>query len=64
MPETASPLAGLADVVAQQGRPVLLDAVDLEVLQRLAGNARMSQRSLARSLGMSPPAVGARISRL
>jgi DNA-binding Lrp family transcriptional regulator len=63
MPDTA-PLAGVADVVARQPRPAVLDAVDLEILQLLAGDARMSQRSLARTLGMSPPAVGERISRL
>jgi Lrp/AsnC family transcriptional regulator, leucine-responsive regulatory protein len=64
MPDTAAPLAGLAEVVARQVRPAVLDAVDLELLQLLAGDARMSQRSLARTLGMSPPAVGERISRL
>jgi DNA-binding Lrp family transcriptional regulator len=63
MPETA-PLAGVAGVVARQPRPAVLDAVDLEILQLLAGDARMSQRSLARTLRMSPPAVGERVSRL
>ncbi len=64
MPESAAPLADLAKVVARQVRPAALDAVDLELLQLLAGDARMSQRGLARTLGMSPPAVGERISRL
>ncbi|MDQ2959526.1 MAG: Lrp/AsnC family transcriptional regulator [Candidatus Dormibacteraeota bacterium] len=64
MAENAAPLSGLADVVSRQVRPAVLDPVDVEILQRLAGDARMSQRSLARSLGMSPPAVGERISRL
>lgn len=64
MVDTAAPLAGLADVVARTVRPALLDAVDLGLLQLLAGDARLSQRSLARSMGMSPPAVGERIARL
>jgi Lrp/AsnC family transcriptional regulator for asnA, asnC and gidA len=41
-----------------------LDAVDLDLLRLLATDARMSQRRLARDLGMSPPAVGERIARL
>jgi Lrp/AsnC family leucine-responsive transcriptional regulator len=64
MAESAAPLAGLADVVSRQVRAAVLDPVDVDILQHLAGDARMSQRSLARSLGMSPPAVGERISRL
>ncbi len=64
MPDSAAPLSGLARVVAQPVQPAVLDVVDLEILQLLAGDARMSQRSLARTLGMSPPAVGERISRL
>jgi DNA-binding Lrp family transcriptional regulator len=64
MADSVAPLAGLAGVVASPVRPAVLDAVDLEILQLLAGDSRMSQRSLARSLGMSPPAVGERISRL
>jgi Lrp/AsnC family leucine-responsive transcriptional regulator len=64
MADSAAPLAGLAGVVAGPVRPAVLDAVDLEILQLLAGDSRLSQRSLARSLGMSPPAVGERISRL
>ncbi|HEX4755285.1 MAG TPA: Lrp/AsnC family transcriptional regulator [Candidatus Dormibacteraeota bacterium] len=64
MADSVAPLAGLADVVASPVRPAVLDAVDLEILQLLAGDSRMSQRSLARALGMSPPAVGERISRL
>ena len=64
MAESAAPLAGLAGVVGRQVRPAALDPVDIEILQHLAGDSRMSQRSLARSLGMSPPAVGERVSRL
>ncbi|MGH7721246.1 MAG: Lrp/AsnC family transcriptional regulator [Candidatus Dormibacteria bacterium] len=64
MADSVTPLSGLAEVVARQVRPAVLDAVDLQILQLLAGEARMSQRSLARALGMSPPAVGERIARL
>ncbi len=64
MAESLTPLAGLAQVVARQVRPAVLDHVDVELLQLLAGDSRMSQRSLARALGMSPPAVGERIARL
>ncbi len=64
MGDTAAPLSGIAEVVARQVRPAALDHVDLELLQLLATDARMSQRSLARTLGMSPPAVGDRIARL
>ncbi|MDQ6846036.1 MAG: Lrp/AsnC family transcriptional regulator [Candidatus Dormibacteraeota bacterium] len=64
MADSVAPLAGLTEVVAAPARTAALDAVDLEILQLLAGDARLSQRSLARSLGMSPPAVGERISRL
>src|SRR5258708_14290797 len=64
MTDSYAPLAGMADVVAQPGNAAVLDAVDIGILQLLAEDARTSQRSLARALGMSPPAVGERIARL
>jgi DNA-binding Lrp family transcriptional regulator len=64
MSKIVAPLAGMADVVAEPGSPVALDAVDIGILQLLAEDARTSQRSLARALGMSPPAVGERVARL
>ena len=64
MADATAPLSGLVDVVARPSRPVVLDAVDLDLLRLLATDARMSQRRLARDLGMSPPAVGERIARL
>lgn len=64
MRNSARPLASLVDVVARPVRPATLDAVDLDLLRLLAGDARMSQRRLARDLGMSPPAVGERVARL
>jgi DNA-binding Lrp family transcriptional regulator len=62
--DATAPLSGLVDVVARPSRPVALDAVDLDLLRLLATDARMSQRRLARDLGMSPPAVGERVARL
>lgn len=41
-----------------------LDDIDLALLRALVADARTSQRGLARQVGMSPPAVGERISRL
>ena len=41
-----------------------LDQVDLELLHLLAIDARLSQRALAREVGMSPPAVAERLARL
>lgn len=45
-------------------RPPALDLIDLAVLQELLRDARSSQRSIARAVGMSAPAVGERIARL
>ncbi len=64
MPKSVAPLGGVVDVVARQVRPTVLNPVDLKILQLLAGDGRMSRRSLARSLGMSAPAVGDRVARL
>ena len=44
--------------------PPALDLVDLAVLEELLRDARSSQRSIARAVGMSAPAVGERIARL
>lgn len=41
-----------------------LDAIDMRILRLLSEDSRQSQRSLARELSMSPPAVGERIVRL
>lgn len=59
-----APLSGLAGVVARPSPPARLDVVDLRLLQLLVADARISQRALARQLGMSPPAIGERIARL
>jgi Lrp/AsnC family transcriptional regulator, leucine-responsive regulatory protein len=44
--------------------PVPLDDVDLSILRLLSDNARLSQRQIAREIGMSPPSVGDRLARL
>jgi len=41
-----------------------LDLQDLAILRLLATDARMSQRRIAREVGMSPPAVAERMARL
>lgn len=47
----------------RQGR-LALDATDLAILRLLAIDARVSLRSIARELGMSPPAITDRVARL
>lgn len=59
-----APLAGLVHLSPAPAAPVPLDDVDLALLRLLAQDARTSQRSLARKLGMSPPAIGDRLARL
>ena len=44
--------------------PPRVDQTDLEILKYLVDDARLSQRALARAIGMSPPAVADRIARL
>jgi DNA-binding Lrp family transcriptional regulator len=41
-----------------------LDETDVRILGYLADDARLSQRAIARAIGMSPPAVADRIGRL
>lgn len=41
-----------------------LDETDVRILEYLTEDARLSQRAIARAVGMSPPAVADRISRL
>ena len=45
-------------------RPEGLDDVDLAIVSLLSEDARLSQRALARRIGMSPAAVSERIARL
>ncbi|QUQ66051.1 Lrp/AsnC family transcriptional regulator [Kutzneria sp. CA-103260] len=62
--EWVKPLGGIAAHAAPPVEPAQLDAVDLQLLLLLSQDARISQRSLARELGMSAPAVADRIARL
>ncbi len=59
-----APLWTVRDHAVSPSPPVTLDAVDLRLLLLLSRDARLSQRSLARELGMSAPAIADRISRL
>jgi Lrp/AsnC family transcriptional regulator for asnA, asnC and gidA len=61
---TGAPLRTIRDHAATPSAPVPLDAVDLQVLRLLSRDARLSQRSLARELHMSAPAIAERIARL
>lgn len=64
MPHPATPLAGLVNVTSPPVPTVPIDDVDVALLRLLAKDARLSQRSLARALGKSAPAIGERIARL
>lgn len=59
-----SSLRSISAYTAAPTPTAALDTVDLRLLQLLSQDARLSQRSLARELGMSAPAVGERIARL
>jgi DNA-binding Lrp family transcriptional regulator len=61
---TRPPLSSLAAVVGGPPETATIDAVDGQLLALLARDSRISQRGLARELGMSPPAIGERIARL
>ncbi|HET9898004.1 MAG TPA: Lrp/AsnC family transcriptional regulator [Streptosporangiaceae bacterium] len=64
MESVTTPLAGLADVSDHPTPAVAVDESDLALLRALARDARQSQRSLARAIEMSPPAVADRLARL
>src|SRR3984885_16343946 len=59
-----APLAKLAEVSQPPKPEVEVDDFDLALLRALAADARQSQRSLARQIEMSPPAVADRLARL
>jgi Lrp/AsnC family leucine-responsive transcriptional regulator len=58
------PLGSIGGYAATPSERVALDTIDLRLLLLLSEDARISQRSLARELGMSPPAVADRLARL
>ncbi|MFF5793878.1 Lrp/AsnC family transcriptional regulator [Paeniglutamicibacter sp. NPDC012692] len=59
-----APLGGLSQAIRPVPDEEHFDAVDVALLQHLAADARQSQRTLARLVNMSAPAVGERIARL
>ncbi len=59
-----SPMSAVTREVLPATPKADLDDVDRELLALLAEDARISQRRLARAVGMSPPAIGDRIARL
>jgi Lrp/AsnC family transcriptional regulator, leucine-responsive regulatory protein len=61
---TGTPLRTIRDHAAVPSPRVALDAVDVRLLRLLSRDARLSQRSLARELHMSAPAIAERIARL
>lgn len=60
----SSKMAGLSAAVARAKPAVSLDQVDRDLIGLLAEDPRVSQRQLAKQIGMSAPAVGERIARL
>jgi len=60
---TANGAAHQAGGSSRPARPGL-DQTDVKILRYLTNDARISQRALAREIGMSPPAVADRIARL
>ncbi|HKN99507.1 MAG TPA: Lrp/AsnC family transcriptional regulator [Pseudonocardiaceae bacterium] len=58
------PLGSIGGYAAVPSERAALDATDLRLLLLLSEDARISQRSIARELGMSPPAVADRLARL
>src|SRR5579884_729209 len=61
---TGTPLRTIRDYAATPSARVALDAVDIRLLRLLSRDSRLSQRSLARELNMSAPAIAERIARL
>jgi Lrp/AsnC family leucine-responsive transcriptional regulator len=59
-----TPLATISEHTRAPSPVAAVDAVDVRLLMLLAVDGRVSQRSLARELGMSPPAVADRLARL
>ena len=59
-----SPMSSMTSEVLPTANLVDFDEVDRRLLQLLVADPRVSQRQLAREVGMSSPAVGERIGRL
>lgn len=63
-PTKTSSMASVAKYAPPLRPRVHLDAMDLRLLRELSADGRTSQRALGRELGMSAPALAARITRL
>ncbi|MGH3494764.1 MAG: Lrp/AsnC family transcriptional regulator, partial [Sciscionella sp.] len=63
-PAPVKPLGSISGYTAVPSEPAALDTTDLRMLLLLSQDARISQRSIARELGMSAPAVADRLARL
>ena len=61
---SSAPLARLGEVAPPATPKIEVDDFDLALLRELASDARQSQRSLARAIEMSAPAVADRLARL
>jgi Lrp/AsnC family leucine-responsive transcriptional regulator len=59
-----APLATLTEVTTPPVATIEVDDLDLALLRALASDARQSQRALAKTIKMSPPAVADRLARL
>jgi Lrp/AsnC family leucine-responsive transcriptional regulator len=64
LPSESTPLRSISEYAAPPAPAVPLDDIDLRLLQLLTVDARISQRGLARELGMSAPAIAERVARL
>ena len=64
MATVSAPFARLGEVTSAAPPKVEVDDLDLALLRALAADSRQSQRSLARKIEMSPPAVADRLARL
>jgi Lrp/AsnC family transcriptional regulator for asnA, asnC and gidA len=64
MPAPVKPLGRIGGYTTPPSERAALDQTDLRLLLLLSEDARISQRSLARELGMSAPAVADRLARL
>jgi Lrp/AsnC family transcriptional regulator, leucine-responsive regulatory protein len=60
----SSKMAGISAAVMRAKPAVALDQIDRDLIALLAEDPRVSQRQLAKQIGMSAPAVGERIARL
>lgn len=59
-----TPLSSISEYTAHPVDVAPVDPLDIRILRLLCDDARMSQRELARRLGMSAPAIGERLARL